>query len=74
MVKHWDSSNLYFFNFIYIENQTNRVLCILSDGEDHEIENKNITEIVKNSGITIITEQITNKLSSMSIEILLYFF
>jgi len=37
------------------ENQTNRVLCILSDGEDHEIENKNITEIVKNSGITIIT-------------------
>ena len=37
------------------ENQTNRVLCILSDGEDHQIENQNITEIVKNSGITIIT-------------------
>ena len=24
------------------ENQTNRVLCILSDGEDHELENQNI--------------------------------
>ena len=30
-------------------------MCILSDGEDHQIENQNITEIVKNSGITIIT-------------------
>ena len=37
------------------DNQTNRVLCILSDGEDHEIQNQNITEIAKSSGITIIT-------------------
>ena len=37
------------------ENQTNRVLCILSDGEDHEIENQNISEIGKDSGITIFT-------------------
>ena len=37
------------------ENQTNRVLCILSDGEDHEIENQNIFEIGKDSGITIFT-------------------
>lgn len=37
------------------ENQTNRVLCILSDGEDHEIENQNISEIGEDSGITIFT-------------------
>ena len=35
--------------------QTNRVLCILSDGEDHEIENQNISEIGEDSGITIFT-------------------
>ena len=37
------------------ENQTNRVLCILSDGEDHEFENQNISEIVEDTGITIFT-------------------
>ena len=37
------------------ENQTNRVLCILSDGEDHELENQNISEIVEATGITIFT-------------------
>jgi Ca-activated chloride channel family protein len=37
------------------ENQTNRVLCILSDGEDHEFENQNISEIVEATGITIFT-------------------
>ena len=37
------------------ENQTNRVLCILSDGEDHEFEGQNISEIVEDIGITIFT-------------------
>ena len=35
------------------ENQTNRVLCILSDGEDHEFKNQNIPSIVQEMGITI---------------------
>ena len=37
------------------ENQTNRVLCILSDGEDHEFENQNIPSVAKEMGITIFT-------------------
>ena len=37
------------------ENQTNRVLCILSDGEDHEFENQNIPSLVEDLGITIFT-------------------
>ena len=37
------------------ENQTNRVLCILSDGEDHEFKNQNIPSIVQEMGITIFT-------------------
>jgi len=37
------------------EDQTNRVLCILSDGEDHEIERQNLLELAERSGITIIT-------------------
>ena len=37
------------------ENQTNRVLCILSDGEDHEFENQDIPSLVEDLGITIFT-------------------
>ena len=37
------------------EDQTNRVLCILSDGEDHEVEKQNLLELAEQSGITIIT-------------------
>ena len=37
------------------ENQTNRVLCILSDGEDHEFDNQNIPSVAKEMGITIFT-------------------
>jgi len=37
------------------ENQTNRVLCILSDGEDHEFENQDIPSLVQDMGITIFT-------------------
>ena len=37
------------------EDQTNRVLCILSDGEDHEFERQNLLELAERSGITIIT-------------------
>lgn len=37
------------------QDQTNRVLCILSDGEDHEVERQNLLELAKQSGITIIT-------------------
>jgi Ca-activated chloride channel family protein len=37
------------------EDQTNRVLCILSDGEDHEVEKQNLLELAERSGITIIT-------------------
>ena len=37
------------------EDQTNRVLCILSDGEDHEVERQNLLELAEQSGVTIIT-------------------
>jgi Ca-activated chloride channel family protein len=37
------------------ENQTNRVLCILSDGEDHEFMDQNIPSSVKEMGISIFT-------------------
>ena len=37
------------------ENQTNRVLCVISDGEDHENQNNNLSDIAKESGITIIS-------------------
>ena len=37
------------------DDQTNRVLCILSDGEDHEVERQNLVELAERSGITIIT-------------------
>tara|TARA_B100000780_G_scaffold26836_1_gene17003 strand:- start:502 stop:1542 length:1041 start_codon:yes stop_codon:yes gene_type:complete len=37
------------------ENQTNRVLCILSDGEDHEFKNQNIPSVVQEMGISIFT-------------------
>ena len=37
------------------EDQTNRVLCILSDGEDHEVERQNLLELAEQSEITIIT-------------------
>ena len=37
------------------EDQTNRVLCILSDGEDHEVDRQNLLELAEQSGITIIT-------------------
>jgi Ca-activated chloride channel family protein len=37
------------------EDQTNRVLCILSDGEDHEVERQNLLELAEQSAITIIT-------------------
>ena len=37
------------------EDQTNRVLCILSDGEDHEVERQNLLKLAEQSGITIIT-------------------
>ena len=37
------------------EDQTNRVLCILSDGEDHEVERQNLLELAEQSGIIIIT-------------------
>jgi Ca-activated chloride channel family protein len=30
-------------------------LCILSDGEDHEVERQNLLELAERSGITIIT-------------------
>jgi Ca-activated chloride channel family protein len=36
------------------EDQTNRVLCILSDGEDHEVERQNLLELAEQSGIIII--------------------
>ena len=37
------------------DDQTNRVLCILSEGEDHEVERQNLLELAEQSGITIIT-------------------
>ncbi|MBL6648958.1 MAG: VWA domain-containing protein [Flavobacteriaceae bacterium] len=37
------------------EEQTNRVLVILSDGEDHEFKSEDIIPLVQQSGITIIS-------------------
>ena len=37
------------------QNQTNRVLCILSDGEDHEFNNDNIVDLIDDVGMTIFT-------------------
>ena len=42
-------------NYFNDENQTNRVLCVISDGEDHEIQNNNLSDIAKEAGITIIS-------------------
>lgn len=42
-------------NYFNDENQTNRVLCVISDGEDHEIQNNNLSDIARESGITIIS-------------------
>ena len=42
-------------NYFNDENQTNRVLCVISDGEDHEIQNNNLSYIAKEAGITIIS-------------------
>jgi Ca-activated chloride channel family protein len=42
-------------NYFNDENQTNRVLCVISDGEDHEIQNNNLSDIAKGAGITIIS-------------------
>ena len=37
------------------ENQTNRVLCILSDGEDHEYDENQFTSTLSDSGIIILS-------------------
>ena len=37
------------------EEQTNRVLVILSDGEDHEVKLEDIISLVQQSGMTIIS-------------------
>ena len=51
------------------EDQTNKVLCILSDGEDHEIGNQNIIQLAQQSGITIMTVGLgTQKGSPIPIE------
>ena len=42
-------------NYYDDDNQTNRVLCIISDGEDHESQNINVSSIVGDTGITIFT-------------------
>ena len=42
-------------NYFNDENQTNRVLCVISDGEDHEIQNNNLSDIAKEAGITILS-------------------
>jgi len=42
-------------NYFNDENQTNRVLCVISDGEDHEIQNNDLSDIAKEAGITIIS-------------------
>jgi len=42
-------------NYFNDENQTNRVLCVISDGEDHEIQNNNLSDTAKEAGITIIS-------------------
>lgn len=40
-------------DFFDDENQTNRVLCLLSDGEDHEFSDQDFSEIAEGNGITI---------------------
>ena len=35
------------------ENQTYRVLCLLSDGEDHEFSDQDFSDVTEGSGITI---------------------
>ena len=40
-------------DFFDDENQTNRVLCLLSDGEDHEFSDQDFSEIAEEKGITI---------------------
>ena len=42
-------------NYYDDDNQTNRVLCILSDGEDHEFSDQDVSQVIKNRGITIIS-------------------
>ena len=42
-------------NYYDDDNQTNRVLCIISDGEDHESQNINVSSIIGDTGITIFT-------------------
>ena len=37
------------------DNQTNRVLCILSDGEDHEYKEDQLNSTINESGITILS-------------------
>ena len=37
------------------DNQTNRILCILSDGEDHEFKEDQLFSAIDESGITIFT-------------------
>lgn len=48
-------------NYFNDENQTNRVLCVISDGEDHENQNNNLSDIAKESGITIISIGVGSK-------------
>ncbi len=40
-------------DFFDDENQTNRVLCLLSDGEDHEFSDQDFLDITEGNGITI---------------------
>jgi len=40
-------------DFFDDENQTNRVLCLLSDGEDHEFSDQDFSDVTEGSGITI---------------------
>jgi len=40
-------------DFFDDENQTNRVLCLLSDGEDHEFSDQDFSDVTEGNGITI---------------------
>ena len=40
-------------DFFDDENQTNRVLCLLSDGEDHEFSDQDFLDVTEGNGITI---------------------
>ena len=40
-------------DFFDDENQTNRVLCLLSDGEDHEFSDQDFSDVTEGRGITI---------------------